>query len=378
MRRRSAAMGWFGLVLRNLLRRPGRAIFTLLGIALAVASYMALTGLARGIVEGAGTSHEERGADLVVTHRGMVDVFAGSLPESLGPAIRRLPGVAAVAAELDTSLELGDGHTLVGGWDVDGFNFQEMPLSRGRRPRPGAAEIVIGDTLAEAARLGIGDEVELNFARFHVVGISGYENGLLRGMAIMPIADLQALLSRPGQATLFQVRLRRAGDPEAREAVRREIAALRPGLGVSTTSEAVRSSRLIQMIESSALAVSIVALAMGCLSVLNTLAMGVEERTRDIGILAAIGWPRKRILLLILSEGLVLAAIGGLAGCALGWIGHDLLVESLVPGAELQRGAKAIQALEALAIAFVVGLVGALLPAWHASRLSPAAALRRQ
>ena len=132
------------------------------------------------------------------------------------------------------------------------------------------------------------------------------------------------------------------------------------------------------MIESSSLAISIVALAIGCLSVLNTLAMGVEERTRDIGILASIGWPRQRILLLILSEGLVLAGIGGLVGAALGWIGHDLLVDSLIPGAELQAGAKVVQALKALGIAFLVGLVGALLPAWHASRLSPAAALRRQ
>ena len=378
MRAASAPMGWLGLIRRNLLRRPGRAVFTLLGVALAVASYMALTGLARGLVEGAGASHDERGVDLVVTHRGMVDVFAGSLPDSLGQAIRLRPGVAEVAAELDTSLELGDSQALVAGWETDQFNFLEMPLRHGRRPQPGEAGVVLGEALAEATGLGVGDAVELNFVPFHVVGISGYENGLLRGMAIMPIEDLQALLSRPGQATLFQVRLRRPGDPAARESVRREIAALRPNLGISTTAEAMRSSRLIQMIESSSLAISIVALAIGCLSVLNTLAMGVEERTRDIGILASIGWPRQRILLLILSEGLVLAGIGGLVGAALGWIGHDLLVDSLIPGAELQPAAKAVQALKALGIAFLVGLVGALLPAWHASRLSPAAALRRQ
>ena len=139
---------------------------------------------------------------------------------------------------------------------TDGFNFREMPLRRGRRPRAGKAEVVLGAALADAARPGIGDEVELD---------------------CVPI-----------------------------------------------------------------------------------------------------GWPRRRILLLILSEGLVLAGIGGLAGAALGWIGHDLLVDSLIPGAELQPEAKAVQALEALGIALLAGLVGALLPAWHASRLSPASALRRQ
>jgi putative ABC transport system permease protein len=253
-----------------------------------------------------------------------------------------------------------------------------MPLKRGRRPRPGEGGVVLGEALAEAAGLDLGDTLELNFQAFRVVGISGYENGLLRGMAIMPIEDLQALLARPDQATLFQVRLQRPGDAAAREAVRARIAALRPDLGISTTAEAMRSSRLIQMIESSSLAISIVALAIGCLSVLNTLAMGVEERTRDIGILASIGWPRQRILAMILAEGFVLAGIGGLLGGALGWVGHDLLVDSLIPGAELTKAAKLVQALKAEGIALLVGLLGALLPAWHASRLSPAAALRRQ
>src|SRR5437868_5413830 len=163
MRMDSMGTTWPGLVARNLLRRPGRATFTLLGVALAVASYMALTGLARGLVEGAGASHDERGVDLVVTHRGMVDVFAGSLPEVLGGAIRRQPGVADVAGELDTSLELGSSQVLVGGWRTDQFTFREMHLRRGRLPRPGEGGVVLGDALAEAAGLDLGSEIELNF-----------------------------------------------------------------------------------------------------------------------------------------------------------------------------------------------------------------------
>jgi putative ABC transport system permease protein len=372
-------MSWFGLVRRNLLRRPGRAAFTLLGVALAVASYVALTGLSRGMIESAEASHEERGVDMVVTRRGMLDIFAGSLPESLGQDIRRRPGVADVAAELDTTLELsGDAQTLVAGWSTDQFTFREMRLARGRLPRPGEGAVVIGQDLAAAADVGLGDTIELSFTPFRIVGISAYENGFLRSMAIMPMEDLQALLSRPGQVTLFQVRLQRPGDPDAREAARRAIAALLPNLSVSSTAEAMRSSRLMQMIDSSALAISIVALAIGCLSVLNTLATGVEERTREIGVLASIGWPRRRILLLIVSEGFLLAGIGGVLGVLLGSVGHRILIESLTPGAALPATAMLGQALRAEAIALIVGLVGALMPAWHASRLSPAAALRRQ
>lgn len=378
MSRPSASLTWIGLIGRNLLRRPGRAAFTLVGVALAVASYVALTGLARGMVEGAAASNEERGVDLVVTHRGMVELYAGSLPQSLGQAIRGRPGVSDVAAELITALEFGDGQAIVTGWAPDQFAFREMRLRRGRPPRPGEGGVVLGEALAEAAGVDVGGEIELNFAPFRVVGITEYENGYLRNMAIMPLQDLQALLSRPGAVTLFQVRLDQPADPEASEAARAAIVALRPNLNVSTTAEAMRSSGLVRMIDSSSLAVSIVALAIGCLSVLNTMATGVEERTREIGILAAIGWTRSRILALILSEGFLLAGLGGIAGILLGWVGHDFLVDSVSRGAQLETSTMAVQALRAEAIALLVGLIGAFVPAWRASRLAPAAALRRQ
>ena len=340
---------------------------------------MTLTGLTRGMVEGADASVEERRVDMVVTDRGTTDVFAGSLPEGLTQAVRSAPGVADVAVELDASLELsGTSQAIVAGWRTDQFTWREMRLLRGRFPRPGEGAVILGDALARSAQVNLGGEIELNFTRFRVVGIARYDNDLLRSMAFMPITDMQELLVRPGQVTLFQIRLAKPGDPAARETARAAIAALRPNLNVSTTAEAMRSSRLIQMIDSSSLAISIVALAIGCLSVVNTLAMGVEERTRDIGILASIGWPRRRILMLILCEGFVLAGIGGLVGILLGWMGNDLLVHSIIPGAELRLAAKLGQALKAEAIAVVLGVIGAAAPAWHASHLSPAAALRRQ
>ncbi|HEV2745976.1 MAG TPA: ABC transporter permease [Allosphingosinicella sp.] len=372
------SLTWFGLVGRNLLRRPARALFTLLGVALAVASYVALTGLASGMIEGAGASNEERGVDLVVTHRGMVELYSGSLPEELGPLIRTQPGVAEVSAELVTALEFDDGQAIVTGWSLDAFAFREMRLREGRAPRPGAGEVVLGESLAEAAGVGVGGEIQLNFAPFRVVGISAYDNGYLRNMAIMPLGDLQKLLARPNVVSMFQIRLRHPENPQAREAIRAAIVALRPNLNVSTTTEAMRSSKLVQMIDSSSFAISLVALAIGCLSVLNTMAMGVEERTREIGILAAIGWSRGRILGLILSEGFLIAGLGGMAGIVLGWIGHDYLVHSVTQGAELETSTMLGQALRAEMIALLVGLIGAFIPAWRASRLAPAAALRRQ
>ena len=126
------------------------------------------------------------------------------------------------------------------------------------------------------------------------------------------------------------------------------------------------------------LAIAIVALVAGGLSVLNTMAMAVEERTRDIGILSSIGWSRRRILALILTEGVVLAVVGGVAGVGLGWVGYNFLIDLLSPGSGLTIPAMLVQAGKAMIIALLVGALGALGPAWRAAGMMAAAALRRQ
>ena len=372
-------MTWLGLVARSIGRRPGRSIFTALGVALAVGSFMALTGLSGGMEEQSETSLEARGVDLVVTQRGMVEIFGGALPEALGSAIAGVPGVGGVSGELGTLLQVSDDtQAVVVGWQENAFGFRDMHLLRGRLPTAGENGVVLGDALAEALQADIGSEVVLNFMSFRVTGIADFSTGFLRSLAVMPLADLQDLLSRPGQVTVFQVRLDHPEDAAEREAVRQKIAALKPDIAVTPTTEALRNSKVVALLGAMSLAIAIVALVAGGLSVLNTMAMAVEERTRDIGILSSIGWSRQRILALILTEGLLLAIAGGLIGIGLGWVGYNFLVDLLAPGSGLTIPAMLIQAGKAMIIALVVGALGALGPAWRAAGLMAAAALRRQ
>ena len=345
-------MTWLGLVVRSIGRRPGRSVFTALGVALAVGSFMALTGLSGGMEEQSETSLEARGVDLVVTQRGMVEIFGGALPQALGSAIAGVPGVAGVSGELGTLLQVSDDtQAVVVGWQEDAFGFRDMHLLRGRLAKAGENGVVLGDTLAEALRADIGSEVTLNFMSFRVTGIADFSTGFLRSLAVMPLTDLEDLLSRPGQVTVFQVRLDHPGDAVEREAVRERIAALRPDIAVTPTSEALRNSKVVALLGAMSLAIAIVALVAGGLSVLNTMAMAVEERTRDIGILSSIGWSRQTILALILTEGVLLAIAGGVIGVGLGWVGYDFLVDLLSPGSGLTFPAMLVQAGKAMIIA---------------------------
>lgn len=369
-------MTWLGFMLRNLLRRPGRSLFTLIGVALAVGSFLVLAGLSRGLSTVAGASLDERSAHLVVMQRGLVEFFSSRLPESFEAELRAVPGVARVAPELGAFLPAGeDHHALVGGWRTDSPFWREMPLLRGRLPAPGEGAVVLGESLAEALQADVGSTVKIGFAPLRVVAISGFNSMLNRGMALMVLEDLQALLARPGEVTLFQIRLTRPGDAAQTEAVRKAITALRPGIAVVTTDEVARENRTLRIVSGVSRAIALIALAIAALSVLNTLAMAVEERVREIGILAALGWTRRQILALILGEGLILAATGGLGGALLGGFGLSALSRVIVPGGLEASTALVLGAL-GLAVAVAIGAAGAFYPAFRAARLRPAAALR--
>jgi putative ABC transport system permease protein len=109
---------------------------------------------------------------------------------------------------------------------------------------------------------------------------------------------------------------------------------------------------------------------------LNTLLMSVLERTREIGVLRALGWRRRHVLGMVLQEALVLGAVGGSVGVAIG-LGLTWLV-TLIPGlfGSIEPVYSPELFVQAVVVALGAGLLGGLYPAWRATRMHPAEALR--
>ena len=105
--------------------------------------------------------------------------------------------------------------------------------------------------------------------------------------------------------------------------------------------------------------------------------MTVYERTREIGVLKAVGWKDRRILGMILGESIVLTLIAFVVGTVIAIVGVEVLL-TLVPsvGGIIKPSFAIDIFLRAFAVAFIVGVIGGLYPAYRASRLSPTEALR--
>jgi putative ABC transport system permease protein len=155
-----------------------------------------------------------------------------------------------------------------------------------------------------------------------------------------------------------------------------EIEAALPGLRAVPAAERASNNQLVRLARASAWGTSSIALLIGILGIANTMAMSVFERTREIGVLRALGWKRGQVLALIQMEAAALGLGGGLLGIGLAWCALRLLA-TLPQTASIVPTSLSVPLLaEALGIALAAGLLAGAAPAWRGAGLSPVEALR--
>jgi putative ABC transport system permease protein len=363
-----------GLIRANLLRRPARTLLTATGIAVGVATIVALLALTQGIEDSArGLIHLGR-ADLGVFQRSVSDPTASQLPASLARRIARQPGVAeATPIQLVSEAVPGSAASLVFGLAPEGFVARRLVAVSGRRPRGG--EAAVGDELA--GRLGVraGDRLRLKGRSVPVVG--AFHSGVTfeDDGVVVPLAFAQALARQPQGATTIAVALQ----PRARLSdVARRLERRFPGtITITNPEQAARSSASFEIVRKAALVIALLALVIGGISVTNTMLMAVLERQRELALLAAVGFGPARVAALILGEGVGVSLLGAGLGLALGVAGGELVVRAFSAGAFVSPDVTAWALGRGLIVGVAIGVLGGLYPAWRVTRLAPAGALAR-
>jgi len=364
------------LAIKNLARRALRTSLSVLGVAVGVASIVAFTAMGEGFKASIDQYGRDSGADLVlVEDRAGDPAFGRILGEELA-AMRALSGVRGVAASLvmPASLEGRAAPFLVLGRDVGDelLAAYRSPALQGRLLAR-REEVMLGEIAAEELGKRVGDALELFGRELEVVGI--YRTGVRweNGGAVVDARLLREQLTMPaGSAMVAFVYLR---DDDALPRVTLQLQAAYPRLRILPTAFLASGFEQLAYVDAFIWVISIAALIVGAIGVLNTMLMNVSERVREIGTLRAFGWPKAMVMRLILGEGLVTSLLGGVAGSLLGVVAAELLME-LVPQGILAPVYSWRIFGRGLAVAILLGLLGALYPAWRASRLAPAEALR--
>ncbi|MCC7020276.1 MAG: ABC transporter permease [Ardenticatenales bacterium] len=360
-------------VARNLLRRRGRTVLTAGGIAIGVMIVVLLDGLTQGVSAQFNQVMGEGAADLAIAQADLADLSLSTLDAAVGQRVATMADVEAVAGMVMGFVSTPEMPMLiVFGLEADEFTVEQFTVVEGRRPSA-RGEAMLGRPAAEGARAQLGDVVRISGRPFKVVGL--YESGVgYQDMgAVVGMREAQDMFEKPRQVSFYQVRLRR---PEAAATVMAEIERRFPETAVSRSSELVDDTADFQRLDTIMTALSSIAVIVGSVGVVNTILMSVLERTREIGVLRAVGWRRRRVIGQIAAESLLLGAFGGAIGTVLGMILLALI--TLVPtlGALLAGAYTPSVFVKAAVVSLGLGALGSVYPAWRASRIAPAEALR--
>ena len=361
------------MIVKNLWRRKTRTLLTLLGIAVGVAAVVALSAFGEGIASGMENMFSATIADLTVGQKDAMMLIFSSVDESVGDELRQIEGVKQVAGTVVGIVQMPESpYFVVMGEDPRGFAMAHYRLIAGG-PITGRKQILLGKVAAKNFKKEVGETFHVNGLSYRIAGIYETGLGLEDGGAVMGLEDAQRSFAKRDKVSYFVIKL---SDARRMDAVKQEIEARWPELSAARSGDATRQTEYLGIYRSFGLFVGVFAALVGGLGMMNTTLMSVLERTREIGVLRALGWRRRRVVGMILGEALALAIMGGGLGIALG-LGLIALTK-LSPAAEslLQGVVTPNVLMQGMGIALVLGVIGGLYPAWRAAQLAPIEAMR--
>ncbi len=369
-------MTFFALILKNLLRQRIRTGLTILGISIGITTVVALGVVTESLKASSGEILKMGGADFMVAQQGAADLSFSIVSESDAAALAEQPGVRRAEPVLFHVVRVASNPFFI----IFGRRTEDMldnppPLLQGRVWTADTRdEVVLGKRAADSLGVGIGDTITLDKRDFRVTGI--YRTGRLYedGGAYLPLDLVQEMAGKAGVVTAVFVAVKPGTDPRS---VAQSIEEKFPNLAtISTVGEYGKVDQGVRMLDAANIAISVLAVGIGAIGVMNTMVMAVFERTREIGILRAVGWSGRRILRMIIGESLLLCGIAAAVGGALGVLATRaiLLIDTVRNLLEPQYNLDVF--IRALAVAVIVALAGAAYPAFRAIRLTPMEALR--
>lgn len=383
---------------------PTRTLLMILAMAIGVAAVVVLTALGEGARRYVVNQFSSIGTHLVLVFPGRSETSGAgmlvsettrdlTLDDAL--ALLRSPAVARIAPlNIGAAAVAWQGRsrdvTVMGSTEAL-LDIRHMELAQGRflpagDPRRATPVAVIGATVRDelfGAHVALGEWVRLGDRRFRVIGVLASQGQAFGtdtdDMVVIPVASAEMLFNSPSLfRILIQAKSRETIEHARTDAIRilKERHEGEEDVTV-VTQDAVLATfdRILRALTLALAGIAAISLAVAGILIMNVMLIAVSQRTKEVGLLKAVGASPRQIRRLFFTEAVMLSSIGALAGLALGQLG-SLLIVRLYPALPAAAPGWAIAA--AFFTALFTGVVFSLLPARRAARLDPVQALARR
>lgn len=367
-------MSFLKFIIKNPFRRRNSAILAIVGICIGIIVIVALGGITNGLVSTFEETIHAGGADFSISGKetGNSAYGTNTIDANWTEIIANVSGVDEVYPIYVVLTSVGDDYmnTLVG-IDPNGTDLADISMNEGRIFKDNSSEVILGKIYADDNNISVGDSIRISGEDFDVVGIYETGDSNMAGGALTSIKKVGDLMDDEDHISNIYVKVKKGEDPQT---VADRIDSMY-GDNITTVSsvmEMEQMATMLNMLQASSWGISLLAIVVGGLGIINTMLMSVFERTREIGVLKAVGWSNRKILTMIVGESLVITIVSAIFGSIIGVVACTVLcpMMGLTPVFALDTF------IQAFAIAIVVGIIGGLYPAVKAINLPPTEALR--
>lgn len=402
------------LALNITLHSKLRSWLTVIGIVIGVAAVVAIVSIGQGLQQNVQSRLSGVGEDLITLSpggRGASSGFRGGFGEGGGAtsanltirdiqvmqSINNVKFVEGIVSGRAVTYYLGEKASLsVDG--VDPLTWQYMVTSTidtGRLLGPADSNvIVVGSRVGNQTfkePLYVGRSLELEGKPFKIIGILKPVDGGEDGKVYMPIHSARSTLTTTDNQTYNSILVKVTdvsavtqvmADADAKLAISRHVANLKKDY--SLRSAQAQAQRLADVTSTMTLflgAIAAVSLLVGAVGIANTMFTAVIEKTREIGIMKAIGAKNADILLVFMLNAAMVGLVGGVLGVLLGTIVSKLIpylgISLFLPGGgQMSTVISPGLIIGSLFLAIGIGIISGVIPAYRASKLRPVDALR--
>jgi putative ABC transport system permease protein len=363
------------LIFANLIHRPLRSVISVLAVAIEVVMILSIVAIFMGMLNDQKQRTNGIGADLVVSPSNasfMNGMSGAAMSAKLAPFLATLPHVA-VAAPVIQNFAMGSSIEILYGIDYKSFNALKPFTFIASGPFQGPDDVIVDDVWAKTdGGHHVGETVTIQ-SLHHAFRICGIVESGRGGRRMIPIETLGALTGSDGKASLIYIK---SDNPANEAAIRQEIEST-PGLRDYRVQpmEEILSMYTPARFPGFDLALNVVigiAVIVGFLVIFQSMYTAILERTREIGILKAMGASKLTIVGAVLRECAALALAGVLVGIAATY-GVRALLGMRFPSFAFELTSQWM--INGALIAFAGSVCGALYPAWMAARKDPIDAL---